>query len=129
MKLIRDEVAKQNYPFASEAPHDIAQSRQIANARLKRTLGAADDHIQEQSSQGDVMADIDADSDALRREEDNELRLLTWFELAGSISEATEQRIAELRARDRRNEVRDPRSDPAEVPPPLHSAHFGIRAD
>jgi hypothetical protein len=73
------------------------------------------------------MADIDADSDALRREEDNELRLLTWFEMAGSISEATERRIAELRARDRRDEVRDPRSDPAEIPPPAHPARFGIR--
>ena len=73
------------------------------------------------------MADTDADADGLGRNEDNELRLLTWFELAGSISEATEQRIAELRARDRRDEVRDPRSDPAEVPPPLHPARFGIR--
>lgn len=75
------------------------------------------------------MADIDANTDALSRKEDNELRLLTWFELAGSLSEASERRIAELRARDRRDEVRDPRSDPASVPPPLHPARFGIRTD
>ena len=73
------------------------------------------------------MADIEDDTDGLGRDEDNELRLLTWFELAGSVSEATEQRIAELRNRDRREEVRDPRSDPGEVPPPLHPSRFGIR--
>lgn len=63
------------------------------------------------------MAEIDP-TDALGREEDNELRLLTWFKLVGNVSEISRRRIADLRARDRRNDVRDPRPDPANVPPP-----------
>jgi len=75
------------------------------------------------------MADIDGDHRRVGRAEDNELRLLSWFELAGSISDATKQRIAELRARDRRDEVRDPRPDPANIPAPLHPSRFGIPVD
>lgn len=44
--------------------------------------------------------------------EDAELRQLTWFGLAGAISDESQHRIAELRSRDRRSEVRDPRPDP-----------------
>jgi hypothetical protein len=44
--------------------------------------------------------------------EDAELRQLIWFGLAGDLSEKTLERIEELRARDRRTEVRDPRPDP-----------------
>ena len=44
--------------------------------------------------------------------EDAELRQLTWFGLAGDLSEKSQARIAELRSRDRRAEVRDPRPDP-----------------
>ena len=44
--------------------------------------------------------------------EDAELRQLTWFGLAGDLSEKSQARIAELRSRDRRAAVRDPRPDP-----------------
>ena len=44
--------------------------------------------------------------------EDAELRQLTWFGLAGDLSETSRDRITELRARDRREGVRDPRPDP-----------------
>jgi hypothetical protein len=73
------------------------------------------------------MAEIDGAGEVLDREEDNELRLLTWFKLVGNISESSMRRIAQLRSRDRRKDVRDPRPDPANVPPPLHPSRFGIR--
>lgn len=44
--------------------------------------------------------------------EDAELRQLTWFGLAGDLSEQSRERIEELRSRDRRDDVRDPRPDP-----------------
>ena len=72
------------------------------------------------------MAEIDP-TDPLGREEDNELRMLTWFKLVGNVSEMTRRRLTDLLARDRRKNVRDPRPDPANVPPPMHPRHFGIR--
>jgi hypothetical protein len=52
----------------------------------------------------------------LTPEEDGELRRLAWFSMAGAVSEETARRIAELRARDRRYDIRDPRPDPIGVP-------------
>jgi hypothetical protein len=51
--------------------------------------------------------------------EDSELRQLTWFAQVGSLSEKSQCRLSELRARDRRETVRDPRPDPGsgDVPP------------
>ena len=59
------------------------------------------------------MSEADATADQeLSGLEDAELRQLTWFGLAGDLSERSQARIAELRSRDRRAEVRDPRPDP-----------------
>lgn len=59
------------------------------------------------------MSETDATRDQqLTDLEDAELRQLTWFGLAGDLSEKSQARIAELRSRDRRAEVRDPRPDP-----------------
>jgi len=59
------------------------------------------------------MSDTHVTSDQkLTGLEDAELRLLTWFGLAGDLSEKSQARIAELRSRDRRAEVREPRPDP-----------------
>lgn len=44
--------------------------------------------------------------------EDAELRQLAWFAKAGQLSEKSEARLSELRARDRRERIRDPRPDP-----------------
>ena len=52
--------------------------------------------------------------------EDSELRQLTWFAKVGSLSENSRARLEELRARDRRDTVRDPRPDPgSQDAPPL----------
>jgi hypothetical protein len=45
--------------------------------------------------------------------EDDELRQLTWFSMVGQLSETAQERILELRARDRRSNVRNPRPDPS----------------
>ena len=44
--------------------------------------------------------------------EDAELRQLAWFAKAGQLSEQSQARLAELRDRDRRDTIRDPRPDP-----------------
>lgn len=44
--------------------------------------------------------------------EDRELRQLTWFARAGSLSEPSLARMSDLVARDRRREVRDARPNP-----------------
>lgn len=49
----------------------------------------------------------------LAPEEDRELRQLTWFARAGSMSERSIGRLAELISRDRRREVRDARPNPS----------------
>lgn len=49
----------------------------------------------------------------LTASEDDELRQLTWFSMVGQLSEPATERILELRARDRRSKVRDPRPDPS----------------
>jgi hypothetical protein len=51
--------------------------------------------------------------DGLTRDEDNALRQLAWFELAGDLSDWARQRIRDLRGRDRRENVRNPRPDPS----------------
>lgn len=48
----------------------------------------------------------------LNSAEDAELRQLTWFARIGQLSAESQARLAELKARDRRTEVRDPRPDP-----------------
>ena len=45
--------------------------------------------------------------------EDHELRQLTWFSKVGHLSEQSAARLADLMARDRRTEVRDPRPNPS----------------
>lgn len=69
----------------------------------------------------------------LSPEEDNELRQLTWFSLVGQLSDASQARMLELRAKDRRSKVRNPRPDPSasrmgtpespSSPPRLNSDH------
>ena len=49
----------------------------------------------------------------LTPEEDMELRQLTWFSRAGSLSEQSLGRMAELIRKDRRTEVRDARPNPS----------------
>jgi hypothetical protein len=44
--------------------------------------------------------------------EDGELRQLTWFSKAGQLSEPSHGRLEDLKARDRRSGIRDPRPDP-----------------
>ena len=48
----------------------------------------------------------------LTRAEDAELRQLAWFAKAGQLSDKSQARLSELRARDRRDTIRDPRPDP-----------------
>jgi hypothetical protein len=44
--------------------------------------------------------------------EDSELRQLTWFARVGQLSEASRSRLTQLKAIDRRGQVRDARPDP-----------------
>jgi hypothetical protein len=56
---------------------------------------------------------VDDDVDeGLTSAEDDELRQLTWFSMVGQLSETAKERILELRAKDRRSRVRNPRPDP-----------------
>ena len=50
----------------------------------------------------------------LTASEDRELRQLAWFARAGHLSEKSAARLAELIARDRREEIRDPRPNPSD---------------
>lgn len=76
----------------------------------------------------DVESELDS---GLTPAEDNELRQLTWFSMVGQLSESSNERILELRAKDRRTKVRNPRPDPsasrtstdAPVPPPKLDSH------
>jgi hypothetical protein len=47
--------------------------------------------------------------DPLTRDEDDELRRLHWFSELAPLADTKRRRFAELRSRDRRNEVRSPR--------------------
>ena len=58
----------------------------------------------------DVESELDS---GLTPSEDNELRQLTWFSMVGQLSESSNERILELRAKDRRTKVRNPRPDPS----------------
>jgi hypothetical protein len=60
-----------------------------------------------------VSLDPGLDDSGLSPDEDNELRQLTWFSLVGHLSDASQARMLELRARDRRTKVRNPRPDPS----------------
>jgi hypothetical protein len=51
--------------------------------------------------------------EGLTKEEDNTLRQLAFFELAGVLSDLSRHRMRELRKRDRRREIRNPRPDPS----------------
>ena len=53
------------------------------------------------------------DDHGLTAEEDNELRQLTWFSMVGQLSDTSETRLLELKAKDRRSKVRNPRPDPS----------------
>ena len=60
-------------------------------------------------------SDAGADSPELPKltpAEDAEMRQLAWFAKAGDLSERSQARLSELRARDRRTAIRDPRPDP-----------------
>jgi hypothetical protein len=61
----------------------------------------------------DIVDDqFESRPEPLTAAEDSELRQLTWFAQIGSLSDKSQARISELRARDRREIVRDPRPDP-----------------
>lgn len=66
----------------------------------------------------DVPAGADGGGEevGLSVSEDREMRQLSWFSAAGSLSEASRARLQELRERDRRDEVRDARPDPSCAP-------------
>ena len=49
----------------------------------------------------------------LTAEEDDELRQLTWFSMVGQLSDESEARLLELKGKDRRSNVRNPRPDPS----------------
>lgn len=51
--------------------------------------------------------------DGLTKQEDNTLRQLAFFDLAGDLSDMARHRLMELRKRDRRSDVRNPRPDPS----------------
>lgn len=80
-----------------------------------------------------VGADSASKQRGLTSAEDNELRQLTWFSLVGQLSETSEARLLELKAKDRRTKVRNPRPDPSasrmgvpdtpSTPPRLPSEH------
>lgn len=57
----------------------------------------------------DVASEVDC---GLTPAEDDELRQLTWFSMVGQLSDSSNERILELRAKDRRSKVRNPRPDP-----------------
>ena len=57
-------------------------------------------------------ADGESELPRLSAAEDAELRQLAWFAKAGQLSEQSQARLAELRDRDRRDTIRDPRPDP-----------------
>ena len=60
-----------------------------------------------------MILDSALDEPGLTTEEDNELRQLTWFSLVGHLSDGSQARLLELRAKDRRRKVRNPRPDPS----------------
>lgn len=62
---------------------------------------------------GATSGDDDPDLPRLTPAEDAEMRQLAWFAKAGHLSEKSQARLSELRARDRRKTVRDPRPDPS----------------
>ena len=49
----------------------------------------------------------------LTADEDNELRQLTWFSMVGQLSDTSRTRLLELKGKDRRTKVRNPRPDPS----------------
>jgi len=51
-------------------------------------------------------------SGRLTAAEDCELRQLTWFARVGQLSETSRSRLTQLKATDRRGQVRDTRPDP-----------------
>lgn len=70
-------------------------------------------------SDGAARDNSGSDADAGTRElpkltpaEDAEMRQLAWFAKAGHLSERSQTRLSELRSRDRRTAIRDPRPDP-----------------
>lgn len=65
------------------------------------------------------------ETDRLSAAEDSELRQLTWFARAGQLSDASQSRLAQLKARDRRDQVRDARPDPVT----RDSDYVGTRLD
>ena len=60
-----------------------------------------------------VQPKPDLEDDGLTAEEDNELRQLTWFSMVGQLSDTSRTRLLELKRKDRRNKVRNPRPDPS----------------
>lgn len=64
---------------------------------------------------GDEARGAEAGSELprLTSAEDAELRQLAWFSKAGQLSAQSQARLTELRARDRRDTIRDPRPDPS----------------
>jgi hypothetical protein len=61
---------------------------------------------------GALDAESASEPEGLNRSEDAELRQLGWFAKAGQLSERSNSRLSQLRAKDRRETIRDPRPDP-----------------
>jgi hypothetical protein len=53
------------------------------------------------------------DAEGLTKDEDNTLRQLAFFDLAGDLSAQAQERMECLKRRDRRTTIRDPRPDPS----------------
>lgn len=62
---------------------------------------------------GETSDEGGSDLPRLTPAEDAEMRQLAWFAKAGHLSDKSQARLSELRARDRRKAIRDPRPDPS----------------
>jgi hypothetical protein len=65
------------------------------------------------SPRNELLGDLIDEDEGLTKEEDNALRQLAFFEMAGDLSASARQRKQDLRNRDRRTDVRNPRPDPS----------------
>ena len=63
-----------------------------------------------------VQDEVSVNHEGLTISEDRELRQLTWFSQAGSVSDSSRARVLELTAKDRRREIREPRPNPGSDP-------------
>lgn len=97
-----------------EVMHGRAEDRDVSHARIDTSPNETDELPR------------------LTRDEDDELRRLNWIAQIGSLSFHKRERMMELRMRDRRTEIREPREFAEEVVE-VHGTtrrkwyHFGTR--